>query len=412
MSAYTTHLISRLNPLKYILQKLMPIRKLAKWKILFNEFDIVYITQKAIKGQALVDHLAENPGDGDYEPLTTYFSDEEVLFAGEDIAESYPGWRIFLDGATNFKGVGIWAVLIYESGQHYPASAKIRFHCTNNMAEYEECILGIRMAVDMNVKELLVIEDSDSLIHQVQGELSTKNVKILPYLHYVKELCKKLTKIEFKHVPRIENEFANALTTLSSMIQHPNKNYIDPIEVEIRDQHAYCFHVDENPDGKPWYHGIKKFLSTREYPEDATNGQKRALRRMANHVFLNGEVLYRRTLDLGLLRCVDAAEATRLLEEIHARTCRPHMNGFTLAKKILRARYIWMTMESDSICYVQKFHLCQIHEDFIRVPPNESNVMGSPWLFAAWGMDMIGPIEPAASNGHRFILVAIDYFTK
>ncbi|XP_049344893.1 uncharacterized protein LOC125809274 [Solanum verrucosum] len=38
--------------------------------------------------------------------------------------------------------------------------------------------------------------------------------------------------------------------------------------------------------------------------------------------------------------------------------------------------------------------------------------MGSPWPFAAWGMDVIGPIEPPPSNGHRFILVAIDYFTK
>ncbi|XP_070042567.1 uncharacterized protein [Nicotiana tomentosiformis] len=38
--------------------------------------------------------------------------------------------------------------------------------------------------------------------------------------------------------------------------------------------------------------------------------------------------------------------------------------------------------------------------------------MSSPLSFAAWGMDMIGPIEPAASNGHHFIFVAIDYFTK
>ncbi|RDX72163.1 hypothetical protein CR513_48398, partial [Mucuna pruriens] len=29
-----------------------------------------------------------------------------------------------------------------------------------------------------------------------------------------------------------------------------------------------------------------------------------------------------------------------------------------------------------------------------------------------WGIDVIGPIEPKTSNGHRFILVAIDYFTK
>nr|XP_033513102.1 protein NYNRIN-like [Nicotiana tomentosiformis] len=46
------------------------------------------------------------------------------------------------------------------------------------------------------------------------------------------------------------------------------------------------------------------------------------------------------------------------------------------------------------------------------VPPNELNATSAPWPFAAWGMDVIGPIEPAASNGHRFILVDIDYFTK
>ncbi|XP_070045529.1 uncharacterized protein [Nicotiana tomentosiformis] len=158
----------------------MPTGKLAKWQILLCEYDIVYITQKAIKGQALADHLAENTMDKDYEPLTTYFPYEEVLFAGEYIAESYPGWRMFFDRATNFKGVGIGALLISESGQHYPASAKIRFPCTNNMAKYEACILGIRIAIDMNIKELLVTGDSDLLIHQFQGEWSTKNVKILP----------------------------------------------------------------------------------------------------------------------------------------------------------------------------------------------------------------------------------------
>ncbi|XP_070028779.1 uncharacterized protein [Nicotiana sylvestris] len=47
-----------------------------------------------------------------------------------------------------------------------------------------------------------------------------------------------------------------------------------------------------------------------------------------------------------------------------------------------------------------------------KVPPNELNATSSPWSFAAWEMDVIGPIEPAASNGHRFIMVAIDYFTK
>lgn len=77
---------------------------------------------------------------------------------------------MFFDGAVNCQGSGIGAVLILESGQHHPMAAKLRFHCTNNMVEYEACILGLRMAIDMDVQELLVIGDPDLLIHQVQRE--------------------------------------------------------------------------------------------------------------------------------------------------------------------------------------------------------------------------------------------------
>ncbi|XP_059311478.1 uncharacterized protein LOC132063062 [Lycium ferocissimum] len=69
-------------------------------------------------------------------------------------------------------------------------------------------------------------------------------------------------------------------------------------------------------------------------------------------------------------------------------------------------------MENDCSKFVQKYHKCQIHGDWIKVPPTELNAMTSPWPFAAWGMDVIGPIEPAASNKHRFILVVVDYFTN
>ena len=52
--------------------------KLANWKMRLSEFDIVYVTQKAIKVHALADHLAENPVDKGYEQLKTYFHDEDV----------------------------------------------------------------------------------------------------------------------------------------------------------------------------------------------------------------------------------------------------------------------------------------------------------------------------------------------
>ncbi|KAK4732895.1 hypothetical protein R3W88_025883 [Solanum pinnatisectum] len=80
------------------------------------------------------------------------------------------------------------------------------------------------MAIDMNVHELLVIGDSDLLIHQVQGEWAVKNPKITPYVQYIQKLCKRFRRIEFRHTPRIQNELADALATIASMIKHPDTN--------------------------------------------------------------------------------------------------------------------------------------------------------------------------------------------
>ncbi|PHT86127.1 hypothetical protein T459_08233 [Capsicum annuum] len=180
------------------------------------------------------------------------------------------------------------------------------------------------------------------------------------------ELCQWFVLVKFRHIPRIHNEIADALATLSSMLQHPDKAYIDPVHIQSRDQHAYCNVVEEELDGEPWFLDIKRYIQSGEYPAYATNDQKRTIRRLASGFFLSGRILYKRTPDLGLLRCVDAKEASTIM----------------------------------------------VHGDLIRSPPVELHAMAAPWPFVAWGMDVIGPIEPKASNEHRFILVAIDYFTK
>jgi len=113
-----------------------------------------------------------------------------------------------------------------------------------------------------------------------------------------------------------------------------------------------------------------------------------------------------------LLRCVDAKEAELILQEVHEGTFRTHMNGHSMARKILRAGYFWMTMENDCCKHVRKCQKCQVYVDNINVSPTTLNVLSAPWPFSMWGIDVIGAIEPKASNGHRFILVAIDYFTK
>ncbi|XP_060194895.1 uncharacterized protein LOC132624081 [Lycium barbarum] len=106
-------------------------------------------------------------------------------------------------------------------------------------------------------------------------------------------LCGRFNSINFKHTSRAQNEFVDALATIASMIQHPESTCIDPLEITLREEQAHCTHVKAKPDGQPWYADIKA-------PESSAN-QKKTIRRLANGFFLNKEVLYKRTPDLGLL---------------------------------------------------------------------------------------------------------------
>ncbi|XP_019239652.1 PREDICTED: uncharacterized protein LOC109219633 [Nicotiana attenuata] len=319
--------------------------------------------------------LAENLVDEEYEPLRTYFPDEEVMHIDEAEKDEKPVWKLFFDGAANMKGVRIGAVLISETGNHYPVTAHLRFYCTNNMAEYEACILVLRLAVDMGVQEVLVLGDSD-------------------------------LSVELRHIPRIHNEVADALATLASMLHHPNKAYIDPLHIRVPDQHAYYNVVEEELDDEPWFHDIMEYIKSGVYPVQATRDQKRTIRRLASRFFLTGGILYKRTQDLGLLRCIDAKQASTIMAEVHSGVCGPHMSGYVLGKKILRGGYYWLTMERDCISFVRKCHQCQVQGDMIHSPPSELDTMSAPWPFVDWAMDVIGPIYPAASNRHRFILAS------
>ncbi|XP_070010776.1 uncharacterized protein [Nicotiana sylvestris] len=143
-----------------------------------------------MKAQALADHLAENTVDDEYQPLNTYFPNEEVNSV-EAISKDTNAWEMFFDGAVNTKGVGIGAILISPTGQHYPATTRLRFFCTNNTTEYETCIMGMNMAIDQDAEELLIMGDSDLIIQQAQGEWETRDVKLIPYRQHVEDLGKR-----------------------------------------------------------------------------------------------------------------------------------------------------------------------------------------------------------------------------
>uniref|UniRef100_A0A2N9GBV3 Uncharacterized protein n=1 Tax=Fagus sylvatica TaxID=28930 RepID=A0A2N9GBV3_FAGSY len=392
MLYYTTWLVSRMDPIKYIFEKPALTGKIARWQVLLSEFDILFVARKAIKGQAIADYLADYPSE-QLELMDSEFPDEDVMTVDED---NHGRWKLYFDGAANAVGSGIGAVLVSPKGQQTPIAVKLGFDCTNNMTEYEACIVGLQAALEFGAYELEVFGDSLLIVSQTNGEWQARDPKLIPYQRYISRLVPKFKYVTFTYTPRAHNHFADALATLASLIKLVEGDDVRPLRIETRDIPAYCvasFKTESIHHGQP----KMRRSTSEEWPFQ---------------FFLSGEILYKRTHDATLLRCVDAEEANRLIQEMHAGLMGAHANGPFLARKIMRAGYYWLTMERDCIRHVQTCHKCQMYQNSKNAPPQYLHTMASPWPFSAWGMDVIGAITPKASNGHEFILVAIDYFTK
>ena len=124
-----------------------------------------------------------------------------------------------LFGLKNALGHGIGAVLTSPKNYHKPYTVRLCFDYTNNIAEYEACILGLEAAIDMRIKHLEVFGDSTLVIYQVNGEWDTKHPKLISYWDHVLKLAAELAEITFSHIPREENQMADAMETLSSMFK-------------------------------------------------------------------------------------------------------------------------------------------------------------------------------------------------
>ena len=100
------------------------------------------------------------------------------------------------------------------------------------------------------------------------------------------------------------------------------------------------------------------------------------------------------------------------MEEVPPRNLWPPYEWEDVVKEDFEDGYYWNTMEIDCIGFVKSFSDYQTHANLNHMPPSELYSMTSPWPFSVWGIDVIGRIAPKALNRHKYILVAIDYFTK
>ncbi|XP_050899280.1 uncharacterized protein LOC127106031 [Lathyrus oleraceus] len=159
-----------MDQIKYIFEKHVVTYRITRWQMLLIEYDIQYVTQKAIKKSVLSDYLARLPVEG-YQPLKFEFPDEDIMFIRDFIMPGFevspkegpePGsrWTLMFDGASNARGYGIGVAITSPTGFHLPFTVRLCFDCTNNMAEYEACIYGLEASIDLRIKILEVFGDS------------------------------------------------------------------------------------------------------------------------------------------------------------------------------------------------------------------------------------------------------------
>ena len=196
----------------------------------------------------------------DDRPIDDDFPDEQF-----GSMTSITGWQLYFDGAANQSGFGIGILLISPEGDHIPISVRLVFfdhhRLTNNIVEYEACITGLETALDLGIIQLEIHGDSNLVIQQTQGIWRTRDEKLKPYHAYLDLLVARFDELRYIHLPRADNQFADALATLASVVEIPVGVIVRPLLIETRSVLAYCCLIGdiENQDELPWYHDIISF---------------------------------------------------------------------------------------------------------------------------------------------------------
>ena len=101
--------------------------------------------------------------------------------------------------------------------------------------------------------------------------------------------------------------------------------------------------------------------------------------------------MYKRSFSGPYLLCIHPKTSELLLEELHEGICRSHTRGRSLSYRAIMQGYWWQNMQKEAQEYVKKCDQCQRFAPNIHQPGGVLNPLSSPWPFAQWGLDIVGP---------------------
>jgi ribonuclease HI len=334
-------------------------------------------------------------------------------------------WIMYFDGALNLKRAGAGVFLISPQGEQLKYVLQIHYKASNNGAEYEALVHGVRIVVSLGIKQLLTFGDSKVVIKQVNKEWDCVKDTMDAYCAEIHKLEGHFEGFEFQHVPRNSNVAVDVLCKLGSRralvpagvfvqdLRKPSIKLLDPDNPEppTSDQNSaplrdVLMTEKEDDSRKPFM----DFILDQLVPGDKAE-RERITRRSANYIVI-GSVLYRKVASTGILmKCILRSEGLQLLAEIHSDECICHAASTNLVGKAYRSGFYWPTAVTDAKDLIKRCKGCQFFAKQQHLPAQVLRTIPPSWPFSMWGLDAVGPFR-TTPGGYKHILVAVDKFTK
>ncbi|XP_070662185.1 uncharacterized protein [Malus domestica] len=340
--------------------------KIGKWILALSEFSFQYVSQRAVKGQAIADFLTEHQE----------FEDETINIPGTLEVTSVwipPGKGIsgkeeWVQQEIKRKASGAGIIIINPQGFHHYYSFLLDYQeSTNNQAEYEALIIGLEILIELWAMEVEVFGDSKLVINQLNGEYKCRHIIMAGYYLATTQLLSYWdSEVSVNHIPRGSNLVANEMAQIASRVPIQERKYGVDVEIQRRNlpfilERGFSLDVMVlETEMEDWRSLIIHHLKDHSSPTSKKNRQQ------TTKYVLWEENLLRKTPDGLLLKCLGQKESMRVMAEVHEGIYGAHQAGTKMRWLIRRG----------------------------------------------WTMDFIGQIYPSSSKGHTFIIVAMDYFTK
>jgi ribonuclease HI len=300
------------HPLRKAMNKPDAAGRLIQWAVELSEFDIEYRPRQAIKAQALADFIAE------------------FTVAEEEPSEEKPNkkWEVEIDGSSVKGAGGVGVVFKTPEGHLLKHFVRLQYPTTNNEAEYEALLTGLRIAKELGATTLRVQSDSQLIVGQVNGEYEAKEERMAKYLNFVKKIIHVFDEVILVQVPREQNTEADTLAKLASSEETTNQQIKVPYSPSHMQREVSPIDVSNS-----WMTPITKCLEEGTLPTDPVEARKLKVR-SARFVLIHG-VLYKRGFSFPYLRCLDKPEAEYVMREVHEGICGNHSGARSLVHKLV-----------------------------------------------------------------------------